>query len=310
MASVAVYIPFGPGSTESARVIDLLRSIVFFEPAVCAIILVEDGTHNISFDSVPIPKGCSLVVLPHPRPYHKRNLYGGLCTADLLALDYVDRHVEADFILKLDTDSLIVSRFSDKVMAVIDGQPEAGTIGVLGDSCHLGRRSFRMDEVVVQAVDGMLALGHALRTGNSSQASCPIVQLNTATDCVRFRELCLLLAPLVKMNFRGAHCQGGAYVVSREMVRRLSEAQILRKADLWLNLLLGEDQMMGILTTLVGLKTIDSCLEGQMFGVQACGLPYSPNELLSRGFGVIHSVKGDPDHREDEIRAFFRSLRE
>jgi hypothetical protein len=98
--------------------------------------------------------------------------------------------------------------------------------------------------------------------------------------------------------------------MSRKLISYLSAAGLLTHPDLWLDLRLGEDQMMGILCCLADLQAVDFSACGDVFGVQFSGLAFPPDELLRLGYAIIHSVKNDPTHSEAHIRSFFRSRRQ
>jgi hypothetical protein len=77
----------------------------------------------------------------------------------------------------------------------------------------------------------------------------------------------------------------------------------------WQYLPLGEDVIISMYTYAIGLRLEDFSDVGEPFGVQWRGLPYPPQDLLSRGHSVIHSVKNDRQLGEDGIRQFFEGHR-
>jgi hypothetical protein len=77
----------------------------------------------------------------------------------------------------------------------------------------------------------------------------------------------------------------------------------------WYDLNFGEDVMMGVYCAAAGLQMLDRSDVGQVFGIQARQLAYSPKELLDRGHSIVHSVKNDDRYPEFEVRNFFRRLR-
>jgi hypothetical protein len=54
----------------------------------------------------------------------------------------------------------------------------------------------------------------------------------------------------------------------------------------------------------------DFCNDGEPFGIQSVGLAYSPEEMLNRGYSIIHSVRNYTQRQpEDDVRDFFKSRR-
>ena len=312
MRTFAAYLAVGPGSSEAARAIDLIESLFHYESSVAHLVVVADGAEDLSaLYSVVTNSSCELSILPHPRANSPLNKYGGLCASNLIALDYIRRYSSVDFVLKLDTDSLIIAPFLRRITDFLENKPGAGMIGTLGDSCNRETRSFRMDAAVVRAVRTGVEIG--LSKGSMSPAEEDVLRgwgVTTALQLQSFREISALLEPLMKKEFAGAHCQGGAYVITRGLLDGLLTAGLLRKPHLWLDLEIGEDQMMGAFCCIAGLQVLDFSDEREVFGIQARGLAYSPGQLLDRGYGIIHSIKNDVSHGESEIRVFFGCVRE
>jgi len=308
----AVYVPMRANQTDHARVTDLVVALVHFEPSVTLIVLVQDGEiPGGLWDGISIPSTCQIVQLPHPRPNNELNMFGGLCTASLLALNYMYHCGQAfDFVLKLDTDSLVIAQFAEKITSTLSASPRIGMIGVLGDSCNRMTRTFFMDHRLEQIIRAVIPLGTSLVTPTHEETTL-LHKLGVITDeqLERFRRICTLLKPIVHKKFSGSHCQGGGYAVSNQVISRLSSAGLLADPNLWLDLKMGEDQMMGVLCSLLDLRIVDHSAPGDVFGVQARGLAYAPAELLDKGYSIVHSIKNDPNYSEEEIRFYFATNR-
>jgi len=309
--SFAVYIPLGPGELEIDRISDLLDSLFCYEPTVTQIVIVSDNDDAGSICFHAGRRACPITILPHPRKGNKLNRAGGLCTANLIALNELGRTLNAiRFVVKLDTDSLIIAPFSRKVNSLLTSDPMIGTAGTLGTSCNRSIRSFYMDHLLSQGLAAALAVGLSAAPHNSEEQN--LLRrwgIHTPTQLHSFQRICRMLSPIHNMSFSGQHCQGGAYMISRRLVWRLSAIGFLETSTDWLDLTIGEDQMMGALCTLAGLKVVDYSCVGEVFGVQACGLPYSPSELITSGFSIIHSVKSDDQYSEQSVRKYFQGIR-
>lgn len=302
----------GPGDLEYRRTTDLIRSLLFFEPNISQLLVIADGDEwPRGFPEIDFPSPCRVVILQHPRPNNPLNMLGGLCTAVLTALRYAQTYGAGDFVIKLDADSLVIGPFAEKLSMRLQGRPGIGTIGTLGTSCNRATRSSHLDAVVAERLIAALHIG--LSNTMPSQADLTFLAslgIAAGVDDAAFRKLCRLLAPIINRPFSGVHCQGGAYAVSGEMLSRLKVAGIFDDPSLWLNLRLGEDQMMGILSGLVELDVADYSGTGDVFGVQSRGLPFSPQELIEYGYSIVHSIKNNQNHDEADLRQFFAGFRQ
>src|SRR5262249_3994501 len=105
------------------------------------------------------------------------------------------------------------------------------------------------------------------------------------------------------------YCQGGGYAISSEMLSRIASAGWLTPPSCWIDLPFAEDILISLLAYAVGMNLTDLSEEGDPFGVQWSGLPFSLDVLVARGHSIIHSVKNDLSYSEQEVRRFFSSLR-
>jgi hypothetical protein len=104
----------------------------------------------------------------------------------------------------------------------------------------------------------------------------------------------------------GEHCMAAGCAVSTAMIAGMAQHGWLADPRRWLNTLLGDDIMLGIMARALGLELRDL---HAVFGLKHIGLADTPERLVERGFAVVHSVKNDPRFEEAEIRAFFAARR-
>jgi len=97
--------------------------------------------------------------------------------------------------------------------------------------------------------------------------------------------------------------------VSAEALRRMKSAGLLDDPLLWLHTPCTEDVVVSLYVRSVGLELKDFNADGEVFGVKHFGLADSPERLLARGFGVIHSIRDYRNFKESDTRQFFRDLR-
>jgi hypothetical protein len=105
------------------------------------------------------------------------------------------------------------------------------------------------------------------------------------------------------------YCQGGAYAISHEMLRRLRTSGILEHTLAWQAFPFGEDEIVSMYAIAVGLRVCDLSDTGEPFGIQYRDLPWPPPELIGRQYGLTHSVKDGSRGSEDELRAWFAEYR-
>lgn len=311
MTPFAAYIPIGPAETEVIRAVDLINSLCAYEPSIPWIVLVDDSRDHRSLGRcLHVPSTCRLIILPHPRQTGHLDSRGGLCVADLVALDYIWKNLSADFVLKIDTDALVIAPFSQKIAQKFRQNRDAGILGLLGDSCHRQVRSFHSDRQVMRTIGSALLVTERLKTHRPDAiAQLEALQIKTEEQRRNLVRVCEQISPIVEMDFKGEHCQGGAYAVSRETIGRMFDRGFLEDPLLWMSIPMGEDAMMGIYCALVKLKSIDFSQHHDPFGIQARGLAYAPETLSQLGYSIIHSVKNDLQYSEAEIRQFFRLKR-
>jgi hypothetical protein len=73
---------------------------------------------------------------------------------------------------------------------------------------------------------------------------------------------------------------------------------------------MSEDVSMCMFAAVTGYRLADRSDPGEPFGVRYIGLPDTLENLVAAGYGIIHAVKNDPRYTEEDIRAYFRALRE
>jgi hypothetical protein len=310
--SFAVYVPIGPSKLDLVRLSDLLTSLLKFEPNVETIILADHGP--TSRDFTPFIRQCpreKIHIIRPCRQFHSGTWLGAACAANLIALRLLQDKLEIGYLLKMDTDSLIIAPFSESLAGFFEVHPRAGLVGALGSSCNRSNRSFEWDAVALTQLRSATLL--ARRLGDSSLAldNKQILSngLFTHRQVDNFRFVMGSFEKLLNSNYDGSHCQGGAYAVGRELISRLNSLKISRDPSRWLYLRLPEDRMMALCCAACGLEILDFSLDGQSFGVQAQGLAYPPRELLDRGYQIIHSVRSDTLISEANIRSFFLTHR-
>lgn len=102
----------------------------------------------------------------------------------------------------------------------------------------------------------------------------------------------------------GEHALGGAYIHSYSAATQIYENGWFGLSRL-ASSKLGEDHIMGLLTTAAGYKIADFGGPGHPMALKWRGLPASPDDLLSDGKLITHSVRSWNDLGERQIREIF-----
>jgi hypothetical protein len=301
--SFSVLIPVGGGDREMERLNDLFESLFHYEPEVAEIVIVDDVMPARSFSGLPVPSPCRLVVLPNPRSGVGDGWLGGLAAGVIAGNAWLEKNSRCDFVLKLDTDALVIAPFSEKVIAAFEAQP--GTF-LFGSSTKTPNRVYDLPEDFSTAP----ALKKLQRPLTIWRRTCwPWPRLQCALF-PRDRKRRSLIRAAVRNGYRlGLHCQGGAYALGRRGLRQLSADGVFTDPMLWIWTPCSEDIVITVSAYACGGTAGDLNDNGQPFGTLARGLPDTPDRLVERGFSIIHSVKDFEDFREDQTRDFFRKRR-
>jgi hypothetical protein len=299
----AVAVAVGPGEREVERVIDLAASLVAYERGPGWFVMVDDSPEQRGLDRVvALPAGWAAVSLPHPR--HDRattfKVGKGIISAVLAALKWIQANTDAAYVLKLDTDSLVINPFADKLAVIFNASPALGMVGACHTTPNGTPRDWSGHAKAVRryfeppAFDWKhpIASSNARRafTAPPAAAAYEMAKTNPAFDC-------------------GEHCMGGGYAVSRTLLDRLAPARLLDDPMIWTGIDLPEDVTVGIHVRAVDMTFADNVAPGEVFGVRYRGLPFLPEELVAKGYSVIHAVKNDDRVDEATVREYFAKRR-
>jgi hypothetical protein len=301
--SFSVLIPIGGGSSEIDRLRDLLDSLFHYEPHVSEIVIVDDIMPARKFSELNLAPGCRLVVLPNPRRGTGNGWLGGLAAAVIEGNNWLEKNSRCDFVLKLDTDALVIAPFAAKVIAAFAAKPRAF---LLGSSTKTPNRIYDLPEDFPTA-PALVKLQRPLTVWRRTYRLWPRLQ------CILFRrdrQRRALIQAAVRNGYRlGLHCQGGAYALSRHGLTQIKASGALSDPMLWIWTPCSEDIVMTVSAYACGGTAGDLNGDGEPFGTLAHGLPDTPERLVERGFSIIHSVKDFEDSKEKETREFFRQRR-
>ena len=294
-----VLVGIGPGEREINRLADLLDSLFVYEPTTPWVLLVDDGREDRSLAGrFSTPSTCELTSIFNARPLKRRQRLGskgGLTSSILLGLDWIARNKHPLFVLKVDTDSLVIGPFAKTICEVFMAEPSVGMVGEYRSSMEAGRRFRDFARWV-----SYLGRRSRLRIWMNFHQSLFGRSKTVRRHILRARR---------EGYIDGEYCQGGGYALSGEAIRKMKKAGCLEDPLLWLREPRTEDTIVSMYVRTVNMEIKGLTDDGQPFGVKWRGLVDSLDHLLHRGFSIVHSVKNDPSFSEDEIRDFFRNHR-
>lgn len=301
MPTYAIAVAVGPKDEELQRTQDLVDSIAAWEQRGGWFIMVDDAPQPRTLQrTLRFPPFLTPVALHHPR--HGRVIIyrrgKGICSAVLLALQAAARQTTCDLVLKLDTDSLVIGPFVDRVLACFARHPRVGNIGAYTLTPNGDPRDFTRNGSNIRSL-------HRPRFDWTR----PLTALRSWRDPT-LRTIRRHIETAVGNGYQyGEHCLGGGYAISRSLLDTMNAAGFLDDPALWLAIDCPEDVMVGLYTRAAGFEMANCVGAGEVFGVRHKGLPFDLEELATRGFAVIHAVKNDPRYSEQQVRDFFRARR-
>ena len=292
----------GPSAQDVARLHDFLEALWHWEPTFNTVVLIDDALQTRNLERlVSVPPGVKVHSILHPRRGQGQGDRGGLAEGLLIGLDWIERHEKSDWILKIDTDALVIAPFAAKARALLAAYPRAGMFGLYDFHCTGEVRSFAPWD------GGMFRL--TLPFGFPLEAGHKMRRLRCHLFGRAGEERRLLLRAR-RAGYRwGEHCLGAAYILRMDTLRDMRERGYLRHPEFWRLSRISDDPIMGAYVKAAGWDLADAAREGGVFGIAYIGLPLTHEELEARNYSIIHSIKNDPRCPEDQIRRYFQNKR-
>ena len=283
-------VPVGPDIEESERLEDLRVSVLRHEARELKAILVDDAPEPRALASVwPGAHVIRTSVWESGRPDPLSAQIAGSIEALKLA--------EGRFALKLDTDALVIAPFYEKIAARLDMDPLIGIVGAYERTPNGEPRDWSRWPTLIKS---------ALRPASVRRGRSRPVSVRWRSRQQRAFVRGVLAAADANPHYEfGAHCLGGAYAVSRDLFSHAKDWQTRP----WANADLGEDIVLALLCASAGMRMEGMVAAGDPFGISWRGLPAAPEDLVRRGFSIVHSLKDCSYGSERELRGRFRELR-
>jgi hypothetical protein len=295
----AVAVAVGPDAREIDRLRDLADSVGHHEPVARAwFVMIDDAPEPRALAShVSLPASWRAVSLHHPR--HDRaqvfRVGKGIVSAVLLAMKWIQANTDAAFALKLDTDSLVIRPFRQPIAQRFAAVPTLGIVGAYRTTPNGTPRDWSHHARTLRA---MLRPPFSVRH--------PLRRLMWKPDPRQAHLVDLVERANAHGYDLAEHCMGGGYAVARSLLDAMARAGQLDDVTRWMGVDLPEDVTLGLHCRANAFTLADAL---DTFGVRYEGLPFLPQELVDRGYAVIHAVKNDPRLDEARVRAFFKAQR-
>ena len=303
MPGFGIIMPIGPGERELERAADTLDSLFTYEPGCGWAVLIDDvkNTRGLE-DRFPCPPELKTHVFVDPRKGKGHGWSGGMCVGVAAAVRWLARNTDAPFALRLDTDSLVIAPFAEKVASFLRDRPH---VGLAGTYSHYPDGSPRELVHFASTIETYAVPFRICR----NRFGLPLHLRATLFGRSRRRRLFLQRA-LANGYQPGEFCSGGGYAISRALMDKLREDVDFADNFLFRATRITEDNMMAIACRAAGLKMANYNRDGEPFGVTGISLADKPHRLLERGYSVLHPVKCAVGCEETDIRDFFRSVRQ
>ncbi len=297
-----IIIPVGPSANDVERAGDVLASVLAYEPETPLVLFIDDGGKDRRLDEkFRATATCRLVNIFNTRNGHGIGETSGLSAGMLLAIAWLHANADCGFVMKLDTDALIIAPFAEKILRTLAGHPDVGMVGLYNRMCDGSVR----DQTSFRKMLGKLASPFAVWR-NPPGWGYLTVHLWGRGATIRRQ-----ITEAIRAGYRPAEfILGGAYAFTGEAVRRFAMHGFLDDPHLWLGTHFSEDVVLSMYVCATGLRLHGMTADGEPFAVQHYGLPDTPERLVERGYSVIHSVKSDARFSEAAIREFYRKRRE
>jgi len=301
-----IVVPVGPGRQELERLSDLLDSVLCCGPGLDALVVIDDGEEPRDLLALVPPGLPEPVVLRPPKPRRPGHVFDAMTAGTLSFAAWLARADAADYLVKLDTDALLIGDFRPSLSGAIARQPDVGVWGAHRfNRPGTAPRDFTVWHRPLRRALAPVALQpHRWRR-------FPGLHVAVHGRALRTRQfLRAAMSEADRHGYqRGEHCLGGAYAVTATAARAMLARGYLDDPLCTVGSGLGEDVVLGLLARAAGLRLDSLVGPGEAFAVRYRGLLASPEQLVAAGHAIVHSVKDSPYGTEAELRTRFRELR-
>ena len=304
MPAFAILIPVGSGAVQIARLIDLLDAVRIYEGrADYRVYLVDDGA-DLGSALTRLPGGERCRIVLNPRKGRGNGWAGGTAVGTLTGLKRIwDSGERYDFVLRVDTDALVIAPFADRIRRIFRDLPAAGVIG----SVRYVREPEQVLRDTAQMAKAVDKLARRITVWRRTPIGLPFFQASVFPGSRQIRNV---IQRARSCGHRvGEQCCAGGLALPARTLEAFATRGFLRRPLNWLRTPLCDDFVLGLMIKACGLQIRDCSDPGQPFAVRHQGLPDCPERLADAGYAIIHSLKDRNDLKEESVRDFFRRRR-
>ena len=288
----AALVPVGPGQREVERLRDTLDSLRAFEDSrEVNLVLVDDSEAPRDLAGAGGEWASSDVVRTPLWRDGTPDPYSAMVAGTIEGMRAAARH-QPEFLLKLDTDALVIAPLADKLRRAF-AEDGVGLVGSYTHTCTGARRDWSRSKTRLRGATRPVARGPGLTLRLRAQDARAVSRLlDRATD------------PGIPV--------GGplAWVAPTPRGSRITEScGPARVEALGGNVGGCGGVMLGVLAHAGGLRIRGDVDPGGTFALAWQNLPLPPERLIEGGYSVVHSVRGPRYGDELQLRAWFRSHR-
>jgi len=296
-APFCLLIPLGPDAAELARLEDLMDACLAFADLPLVAVIINDGNDADAIQRIGHARGLPTTVRPNARRGRGNWWVGGLDMAMIDALGWIAVNQPCCAVLRLDSDALVIGPYAHLIASHFAADPTLGMMGNF-DSPTGARR----------------APGHAVTTRLYWRSKRVSHDRESKRIIFSFwgwrRRIRLLIRRAMQHGYvLGDWCQGGAYALSPELLRRLAADPFFARPREFLHVDFCEDVLMALVVHALGLRIHYTIGPARLFASKWQGLVAAPETLAEAGHSIIHSINSHPGRSEDDIRALFKSRR-
>lgn len=294
---LCLLIPVGPGPAELARIGDLMDACLAYADMPLCAVTINDGNDPAALAALGTARGLPTTVLPNARDGRGNWWSGGLCMAMMDALLWIARHRPGSAVLRLDSDALVIGPYARLIASHFGKNPDLGMMGNFDSPSG-----------------APVPAGHIVTTRLYWRSKRVSHDRELGKFLFSFwgwrRKIRLLIGRATRHGYvLGDWCQGGAYALSPDFLRRLGADPFFARPADFLPLDFCEDVLMALSVYALDLNIHYTTGPARLFASKWKGLLADPETLAAAGHGVIHSIKTHPGRTEAEVRAYFRGRR-
>ncbi len=303
--NIALVVLLGPDPSEIENLIDLFDSVsAYTSPSteIVDVYIVNDGNDHADLGKLGAGIFRRTKVLKNPLTGLSGSAYDRMAAGMLSALRLVAQSCRYEFVLKADTDALVIGGFASRVLGFFAATPKAGMIGSYlrfpDNQKRPGNARWSKE------VRGTYYLWNSMKCVMRNRDLSPAKSLGLA---LRRRSL---IGQARRCGYEfGHHVLGGSYAISGAALNGLMEKGFLAESAVFSGTDLSEDIALSILIMAAGFSLEDFNGKNEVFGIWHRSLGFSLPELLDRGYAIIHSTKSQEGQDERALRATLKKIR-